>query len=93
MSKARKKFLCLDCNVDTGAIYEHYMLVDSTWYLIHDSNRGMLCIGCIEKRLGRQLNANDFNDSYLNNPTTAPKSARLMERMSNHGSHNSFSDR
>lgn len=85
MSKSRKKFICLDCGVDTGAIYEHYMLVDSTWYLIHDSKTGMLCIGCVEIRLGRQLNSNDFNNSYLNNPSTAPKSVRLIERMNAHG--------
>lgn len=85
MTKSRRKFLCLDCGIDTGAIYEHYMLIDSTWYLIHDSKIGMLCIGCLEIRLGRQLNANDFNDSYLNNTSIAPKSARLIERMNARG--------
>lgn len=85
MPKSRRKFLCLDCGIDTGAIYEHYMLVDSIWYQIHDSKYGMLCIGCAEQRLGRQLTRSDFNQSYLNNPSTAPKSVRLIERMNAHG--------
>lgn len=59
------------------------MLVDSTWYLIHNSARGMLCVGCIESRLGRQLTASDFNDSYLNTSKSFERSARLLDRMRN----------
>lgn len=65
---SRKKFLCMDCGVDTGKIGEHYMLVDSTWNAIHDSNKGMLCIGHVESRLGRKLVPSDFNDSHVNKP-------------------------
>ena len=58
------------------------MLKDSTWYLIHNSNVGMICIGCIEKRLGRQLTPNDFNDSHVNRPAPGKFfSNRLMERL------------
>lgn len=57
------------------------MLVDSTWYLVHNSERGMLCVGCIEARLGRQLVATDFNDSYLNSSRSFERSARLLDRM------------
>jgi hypothetical protein len=78
----RKKFLCLDCKVDTGKIGEHYMLTDSTWYQIHNSNQGMICLGCVEKRLGRKLVATDFNDSHVNRPQPGKTmSARFMDRL------------
>lgn len=80
-SKSRKKFLCLDCNEDTGRSGEHYMLNDSTWHLTGLKKFGMLCVCCVEKRIGRMLKASDFNNSYLNNPRTGMISARLMNRM------------
>ncbi len=79
--KSRKKFLCLDCKVDTGLAGEHYMLIDKTWLSVVDSNKGMLCIGCIEKRLGRQLCPDDFNNSYVNNLNFGTRSVRLMSRL------------
>jgi hypothetical protein len=79
---SRKKFLCLDCSTDTGKAGEHYMLVDSTWQLTGLGKYGMLCIGCVEQRIGRNLHKADFNNSYLNKPRTGIKSARLMNRMS-----------
>lgn len=80
-SRNKSKFLCMDCNIDTGRIGEHYMLVDSIWRLVHNSNKGMLCIKCLEARLGRTLNKSDFNNSYLNNHRTGFKSALLTSRM------------
>lgn len=82
-SKSRKKFICLDCKVDTSKLNEHYMLVDSTWSLTGLGKYGMLCIGCVELRIGRKLVKSDFNNSYLNNPRTCSKSARLINRMKN----------
>lgn len=63
------------------------MLVDSTWYLIHNSAKGMLCVGCIESRLGRRLVPSDFNDSYLNRSKSFQRSARLLDRMTNGTTH------
>jgi hypothetical protein len=81
MSKSRKKFLCLDCTIDTGKAGEHYMLVDTTWTLTGLGKFGMLCIECVETRIGRKLTASDFNNSYLNKPRTGIISARLLSRM------------
>jgi hypothetical protein len=78
---SRKKFICLDCKVDTSKSHELYMLQDETWNLTGLSKAGMLCVGCTEKRIGRELKPQDFNNSYLNNFRTASKSARLMKRM------------
>jgi hypothetical protein len=79
--KSRKKFLCLDCKIDTGKLGEHYMLIDETWKLTGLGKFGMLCIEHVEQRIGRKLTASDFNTSYLNNYRTCIKSARLVERM------------
>lgn len=80
--KSRRKWLCLDCKIDTGKAGEHYMLVDKTWALVHNSNKGMICVGCVEKRLGRKLNSSDFNDSHVNRIKPGEyKSTRLMERI------------
>lgn len=81
-SKSRKKFLCLNCGVDTGRIGEHYMLIDKTWNLTGLGKIGMLCVEHVEKRIGRKLNAADFNNSYLNKPRTGIMSLRLLQRMS-----------
>jgi len=80
-TKSRRKFLCLDCGVDTGKASEHYMLNDQTWQLTGLGKYGMLCIGCVERRIKRKLNAKDFNNSYLNKPRTGSMSARLLDRM------------
>lgn len=79
--RSRSKFLCLDCRVDTGKLYEHYMLVESTWTKVHNSKFGMLCVGCVENRLGRKLTKVDFNSSFVNDPKLHRMSARLLERL------------
>lgn len=58
------------------------MLEDSTWTLTGLGKYGMLCVGCVEQRIGRRLAASDFNNSYLNKPRTGIISARLLNRMS-----------
>lgn len=79
--KSRRKFLCLDCKVDTSKTAELYMLIDETWQLTGLGSVGMLCVEHVESRIGRKLTASDFNASYLNNYRTCAKSARLVERM------------
>ena len=79
----RRKFKCLDCQVDTGKIHEHYFIHTATWLSVVKSIRGMLCVGCLEKRLERRLTKADFPDITVNNPRYEAKSQRLMERMVN----------
>lgn len=81
MGKSRRKWKCLDCSVDCGKIGEHYMLADDVWFSIAESDRGMLCVGCLEGRLGRRLVSSDFNDSYVNQSNFGVRSARLTERL------------
>lgn len=74
-----KGFECIDCGIDTKAVNEYYMVQDELWEA-HGPVRGMLCIGCLEARIGRQLTPADFSDCLLN---TRPfkKSLRLAQRL------------
>lgn len=81
MSKSRRKFLCIDCKIDTGKIHEHYFIKTDLWLKLVGSKIGMLCIGCIEKRLGRELIPIDFENVWINNPKYEMKSERLMKRL------------
>ena len=78
----RTKWKCLDCHVDTGKIGEHYMLKDEVWFLVNNSKSGMLCIGCLEDRLGRKLLTSDFKDCHINRPASGKYfSQRLTDRL------------
>lgn len=59
-------FLCLDCEIDTKS--EYYMVHDSIWKEATQENerKSVLCIGCLENRIGRSLNSEDFPDVPLN---------------------------
>jgi hypothetical protein len=57
---------CLGCGVDTAEIGEYYMVRDEVWLRVNPGRAGMLCIGCVEKRLGRPLNPLDFTDAPIN---------------------------
>lgn len=82
MSNSRKKWLCLDCGIDTGKIHEHYFINTNLWLRMVGSKTGMLCVGCLEKRMGRKLKKSDFPSVHINNPKLYPVSARLLERLS-----------
>jgi hypothetical protein len=69
---------CVDCGVDCEEIGEGYRVDDAVWPIGEDD--GMLCIGCLERRLGRRLVREDFNvggDWHTNSRL----SARLRERL------------
>jgi len=76
--KDRSSFLCLDCGVDTGAIDEEYRVTNELWARANPDRAGMLCIGCLEKRLGRELTPDDFR---CWDDRDHPKSERLLKRL------------
>ena len=78
---SRKRFQCKDCAIDTGKAHEHYFVNDALWNAAGMGKVGMLCIGCLELRIGRELTPNDFTACYLNRASTEPKSLRLADRM------------
>ena len=79
--KSRRRFLCLDCGVDTGKIHEHYFVHTHIWLSVVATIKGMLCVECLEIRLGKKLERKDFPDVIINKPSFEPKSARLMARL------------
>jgi hypothetical protein len=48
-----------------GKAYENYNVHDPVWEQA-GLGRGHLCVGCLENRLGRQLNRSDFTDQPVN---------------------------
>ena len=76
--KDRSSFLCLDCGVDTDAIDEYYRVTNELWARANPDRAGMLCIGCLEKRLGRELTPDDFR---CWDDRDHPKSERLLKRL------------
>lgn len=71
---------CMDCGVDTGEIGEDYMVIDEVWLKAHPDNGGKLCVGCLEKRLGRILGPADFSHYPINIPDEET-SDRLKSRL------------
>jgi hypothetical protein len=71
---------CRWCGVDTGEIHEWYMVSDEIWDRYGPANR-CLCIGCLEDRLGRRLQPEDFKDVPVNSDTDRHRSDRLLNRL------------
>ena len=98
-NKGKWDWHCIDCGMDTSGFIDHQSRAPSEYYLLHDelweeivseSNRSrMLCIGCVENRLGRKLTKNDFdpgknNDGGINSlddHVLDPRSERLIDRL------------
>lgn len=76
-------FNCAACSVDTLSIDEYYMVTDEVWETAWPARSGMLCIGCLEDRLGRQLTASDFTAAPINHGVF-PQSERLAARVAAH---------
>jgi hypothetical protein len=80
----RGRFACLDCRVDTRSgtgIDEYYAVHDEVWAATGLAPRdGMLCIGCLERRIGRELELKDFDmDAPINHGGGG--SERLQSRL------------
>lgn len=74
-------FDCADCGVDTRQIQEYYMVQDDLWKSVADKKSDLLCIGCLEKRLGRELVPDDFTDVPINVWPFFNRSDRLTARL------------
>lgn len=72
---------CQGCGVDTDKIDEYYMVQFDLWkiFVPKEFQRQVLCIGCLEGYLGRQLVSEDFIEAPVN--YTSDKSERLLNRM------------
>ena len=77
-----RAFHCLDCGIDTSAIDEYYGLRDEVWLQANPDRAGMLCIACLESRLGRRLSPLDFTGGSVN---CGRHSERLRDRITGDG--------
>jgi len=69
----------MDCGVNTVDIDEYYGVWDDIWLFANPADFGMMCIGCLEHRLGRKLTPIDFTDWPINR--VFPQSDRLKDRL------------
>lgn len=80
MHKSKRKWLCVDCNEHTK--YEHYFVNNDVWFTqAKMPEEGMLCVGCLEARIGRMLCGRDFTGAHINNPRKNIMSDRLRSRI------------
>lgn len=80
MRKSKLKWNCVDC--DRCTKFEHYFVHKSVWFdEANMSERGMLCIHCLEFRIGRVLTPADFTDAYINDPKRNSMTAVLSSRI------------
>ena len=83
-----RTFMCWDCAACTLCTDEYYMIDDELWKdatIFSTDVCGtdvMLCIGCLESRIGGKLTAEDFPDLPINRGVF-PYSPRLRSRLTN----------
>jgi hypothetical protein len=78
-----RPLVSLDC-VDCGADFDEYdyIVEDAVWAASGlKPDGGLLCIGCLERRLGRRLKRDDFESKPFNEISSS-KSLRLRDRLS-----------
>lgn len=80
MKNVDMSFYCMDCKVHTGTLNEYYMVHDDIWLFANPDDFGMLCVSCLETRLGRMLTPADFTDAPVNGDF-GKKSGRLRDRL------------
>ena len=71
---------CVDCEVHTGIIGDYYMVHKHLWAEF-GSDDGMLCIACLENRMGRTLTPDDFSDAPVNYGSLTYRSERMISRI------------
>ena len=79
---------CDDCGTDTTPCtgrrgcrhigrWEYYMVRADLW----PTGARFLCIGCLERRIGRRLDADDFTGVPINDPDDPWHTPRLADRL------------
>ncbi len=87
MHKSKRKWICIDCPRDTR--HEHYFVNNSVWFgEAKMPETGMLCVQCLEGRIGRRLEPSDFTDAFINDPRKNMMSDLLRSRITGVNSDN-----
>jgi hypothetical protein len=81
---------CVACGLGTITAGEWYMIRREVWEQAWEGRRKswhlkvlgveILCVGCLEKRIGRELAKGDFTEVPINNPDRYAMSVRLRAR-------------
>lgn len=71
---------CVDCEVHTGVVGDYYMIHKHLWAEFGCGD-GMLCIACLERRMGRILTPSDFTDAPVNGGALTYRSERMISRV------------
>lgn len=80
MHKSKRKWICTDCPRDTK--HEHYFVNNNVWFdEAKMPESGMLCVQCLEGRIGRRLEPSDFTDAFINDPRKNMMSDILRSRI------------
>jgi hypothetical protein len=70
---------CFSCDVDAFDLGEDYYVHDELWRTY--GVEGMLCIGCLETRMGRKLTPDDFKPGQDKRDDWRPMSDRMRDRL------------
>lgn len=71
---------CMDCGRSTAG--EDFMVNHALWAKhVADDGAGLICVGCLESRVGRRLHMGDFIHWPINNVNQGAKSPRLIDRL------------
>jgi hypothetical protein len=73
-------FLCVDCGKDTFVDSRDYYMVDWEVWKKHGVGDKMLCMDCMETRLGHKLRKEEILDCPLNNFMNDYTSAILTQQ-------------
>jgi hypothetical protein len=78
---------CADCGIGTVTLGEYYMVRNDIWeqawagrrkwWYRHVPGQEILCIACLEARIGRELTVDDFTAVF---PRRWPPPSRLLAR-------------
>jgi hypothetical protein len=68
-----------DCG-DCGAGFDSFMVRDELWGQ-HGNGDGRLCMGCLEKRMGRRLLADDFTECGANDANGIVRALRGLPQV------------
>ncbi len=71
---------CTTCDVNTMEVGEYYGVTNDLWRR-YGVGKGMMCIGCLEERMGRELTPEDFVDLPINTMDSNRRSERLRSRL------------
>jgi hypothetical protein len=78
----RRRCMGSDTRCPDPEIREHYAVTNELWDTAVPTEHGLLCIGCLERRIGRRLTPADFADCLLNEPPWVfNRDARALDRM------------